>query len=158
MMLGSPPVIRLPMEAIPAQYAHLASGRTGDFFSDLYFPFYAQESMLNRVDYTPALALHSSREIDSGIDDLETPLTSGEDSSSPSSSPQSTVSAPAAVASSNTTGSVGSVSVEMSSPPSTPPSPPAVMPSPEALFDRRQDDFAMAQLVHPAVAAVFVGK
>lgn len=152
---GPPPVIRLPMESIPPGFAHRSRD---DWMGPNYFPYYAQESMLGQVDYTSAYALLTSREIDSGIDALETPLAFGEDSSSPSSSPQSTVSAPAAVATSSATGSVGSVSAGMSSPPSTPPPSPAALPSPWALFDRRQDEFAMAQLVHPADAVVFVGK
>ena len=107
-----------------------------------------QEHLLGRVDRSSPRFIPVPREVDSGITALETPLDSRP--STPVNqilTPFSTDSAPAAVAGSFDVGSAGSSSVE-----STPPSSPSLPPVEQLkVFE---DDFAMAQLVHPQVAFV----
>ncbi|KAK4495175.1 hypothetical protein PRZ48_013502 [Zasmidium cellare] len=144
--LGPPPVWRLPVTSSNPAAARAKREKTLNEHSKIV----SVENYTAGDVQPPAF----SREIDSGILSLETPI-----NKDPISPTLSVASAPAAAPSSIFTRTARSSSVGSapSTPPSTPPSTQGGPASHPRAFKARQDDFNLAQLVFPATAAVFVG-
>lgn len=143
-LLAPAPVCRLPVQPNTTFDRPFDSQRYHEDFTQLYDQHRERitlhETIIENVDRSAALGLRTApREVDGGIAGLQQPLSS---TTSLPPTPLSTQSAPATASGSTAGPSVGAGNVENTEP----------------TLREMQDDFAMAQLAHPAAAAVFVGK